>query len=402
MAKKNILIKTNNAGAWDELYPITAAGNVKTTDGSDVEAQLMGNRTIDQALTSPSNTGTITKLFSWIAGRIKGITGKNNWYDAPATTIEELNSNRISKTLITAANDFIVGSANATVAKKTLAETKTILGVNGASESATGVVELATAAETTAGTDNTRAVHPAGLKVELDKKVDKSDAFNSIFRNTIANGTDFNTVVSSGNYLVGDISSSPNRPPSSWGVLVVEGSPNNIYITQTLYVVGVNSIYFRTWDSTVWTAWSQAITAVGGAIPINLKLTGIHALNINSWGDISAGNDGMFLLGQNCYKNASNNKYYYSNTHASMGARGIVFQYGADATRGVYYFDTGSLATTADTEFTPAWLKILDNAGRLIARNGTDYTTPQVRNVIESTADPSSGANGDIWIKYKP
>lgn len=39
-----------------------------------------------------------------------------------------------------------------------------------ASETAKGVVELATAAETTAGTDDTRAVHPAGLKVELDKK----------------------------------------------------------------------------------------------------------------------------------------------------------------------------------------------------------------------------------------
>jgi hypothetical protein len=39
-----------------------------------------------------------------------------------------------------------------------------------ASETVSGVVELATAAETTGGTDNTRAVHPAGLKVELDKK----------------------------------------------------------------------------------------------------------------------------------------------------------------------------------------------------------------------------------------
>jgi len=38
-----------------------------------------------------------------------------------------------------------------------------------ASETAKGIVELATAAETTAGTDTTRAVHPAGLKVELDK-----------------------------------------------------------------------------------------------------------------------------------------------------------------------------------------------------------------------------------------
>lgn len=40
-----------------------------------------------------------------------------------------------------------------------------------ASETAKGIVELATAAETTTGTDDTRAVHPKGLKVELDKKV---------------------------------------------------------------------------------------------------------------------------------------------------------------------------------------------------------------------------------------
>ena len=43
-----------------------------------------------------------------------------------------------------------------------------------ATETAAGIVELATAAETTTGTDNTRAVHPAGLKVELDKKVKKA------------------------------------------------------------------------------------------------------------------------------------------------------------------------------------------------------------------------------------
>jgi hypothetical protein len=43
-------------------------------------------------------------------------------------------------------------------------------GVPAASETVAGKVELATAAATTAGVDNTRAVHPAGLKVELDKK----------------------------------------------------------------------------------------------------------------------------------------------------------------------------------------------------------------------------------------
>jgi hypothetical protein len=39
-----------------------------------------------------------------------------------------------------------------------------------ATESVKGIVELATAAETTTGTDAVKAVHPAGLKVELDKK----------------------------------------------------------------------------------------------------------------------------------------------------------------------------------------------------------------------------------------
>ena len=39
-----------------------------------------------------------------------------------------------------------------------------------ATDAVKGIVELATAAETTTGTDATRAVTPAGLKVELDKK----------------------------------------------------------------------------------------------------------------------------------------------------------------------------------------------------------------------------------------
>ena len=40
--------------------------------------------------------------------------------------------------------------------------------------------------------------------------------------------------------------------------------------------------------------------------------------------------------------------------------------------------------------------------GKLVAQSNTDYTTKQVRNIILSTAEPTSsdGANGDIWIKY--
>jgi hypothetical protein len=45
-----------------------------------------------------------------------------------------------------------------------------------ATETAKGIVQLATAAETTAGTDATKAVHPAGLKVELDKYLKRNIA----------------------------------------------------------------------------------------------------------------------------------------------------------------------------------------------------------------------------------
>lgn len=40
--------------------------------------------------------------------------------------------------------------------------------------------------------------------------------------------------------------------------------------------------------------------------------------------------------------------------------------------------------------------------GALIAQSNTNYTTAQVRNIIISTADPSGGSNGMIWIKYTP
>lgn len=39
--------------------------------------------------------------------------------------------------------------------------------------------------------------------------------------------------------------------------------------------------------------------------------------------------------------------------------------------------------------------------GIVVAQNNTSYDTKQVRNIIISTADPSGGSNGDIWLKYK-
>lgn len=79
----------------------------------------------------------------------------------PAGVRQEINTRAASSHTHTASNvtDF-----------STAADARVNALVPAATESTAGKVELATAAETTTGSDNTRAVHPAGLKVELDKK----------------------------------------------------------------------------------------------------------------------------------------------------------------------------------------------------------------------------------------
>ncbi|MCM3135307.1 phage tail protein [Paenibacillus polysaccharolyticus] len=78
-------------------------------------------------------------------------------------------------------------------------------------------------------------------------------------------------------------------------------------------------------------------------------------LTISSWGSISAGTSGFFLMGHNCYIHPTNNKYYYKQTHSNLGARGIIFRLGQ---AGVYTFETGPISTVKDTEFTPTLVRM--------------------------------------------
>ena len=51
--------------------------------------------------------------------------------------------------------------------------------------------------------------------------------------------------------------------------------------------------------------------------------------------------------------------------------------------------DVGAVAKTGDTM-----------AGALVAQANTNYATPQMRNIIISTEEPSGGNSGDVWIRY--
>lgn len=51
----------------------------------------IGNRAPDQTLAPPVNAaGTLTQLTSWLANRIKAITGSASWWDAPVKTLAAL------------------------------------------------------------------------------------------------------------------------------------------------------------------------------------------------------------------------------------------------------------------------------------------------------------------------
>lgn len=52
---------------------------------------IIGNRTIDDSVAAASGSDTPTRLWSKLGNMIKAITGKSNWYTAPAKTLEDVN-----------------------------------------------------------------------------------------------------------------------------------------------------------------------------------------------------------------------------------------------------------------------------------------------------------------------
>ncbi|MDO6355105.1 hypothetical protein Q3V94_08440 [Caloramator sp. CAR-1] len=78
--------KTNWAGG-----NIPSASDFNRIEGN-IYAVEEGSRTIDPAQTPNSNVGNLRQFLDWFANRIKAITGKTNWYDAPSKTLEDLNT----------------------------------------------------------------------------------------------------------------------------------------------------------------------------------------------------------------------------------------------------------------------------------------------------------------------
>lgn len=166
----------------------------------------------------------------------------------------------------------------------------TALSVSASTESLSGRVELATAAETLTGTDLTRAVHPAGLKGALDLK-----------NNVVAlgyrarTGTDdpslyplgiSNFLASSGDAWVWPDSASFKHVMTlrqTFGT----GTGGTIQYASD-YADNTKPIYYRVWDSddTAWGGWYRlATTAYVDALIAGLTKASVGLANVDNTSD---------------------------------------------------------------------------------------------------------------------
>ena len=117
--------------------------------------------------------------------------------------------------------------------------------------------------------------------------------------------------------------------------------------------------------------FANYLPLTGGRLNGNLWVGG-KMITLPNFGTVMCTNDGTVLFGCNVYLHTVNNTYHYMATHASMGAKGIVMRFGQP---GIWYFDTGSIATVANAEFTPNLVSITDKATKLHSGNDLNNIT---------------------------
>ena len=174
-----------------------------------------------------------------------------------------------------------------------------------ATEAVSGIVELATAAETTTGTDNTRAVHPAGLKVELDKKAPKTTTSDTAPANPQDGDLWYDSV--GGELYVWYDSDDAGAAVGTW----VQANPQPTPKQATASVAGVDVKLWKKTGTTLETetagdvvSISAGTAALPGLTPVGDPNTGIYspgadqlAISTNGTEKARITSDGQLLMG---------------------------------------------------------------------------------------------------------
>ncbi|MBT9177508.1 MAG: hypothetical protein DDT20_01842 [Firmicutes bacterium] len=208
---------------WLASHPITTT-DLNRIEGNTLATEL-GNRTLDQALPAPANTGTLRQILSWFAGRIRAITGATNWWDVPATTLAAASTH------------------HGAVAPHTGHVLRT-------GDTMTGTL---TAPDVRWGIDNSRGIH-------------------------LPSGIDLNTVITAGWYNVGE---SLNRPADagSWIHLIVSRGHSPLWVWQLVHDLFSDRMWTRrSFDSAsvrVWAPWREIENVAGAQAKVDTHATAI-------------------------------------------------------------------------------------------------------------------------------
>lgn len=160
--------------------------------------------------------------------------------------------------------------------------------------------------------------------------------------------------------------------------------------TEADQVMTVSGKNVEEWLAELLAKFSNYLPIEGGTIRGNVY-TYRGKYHVNTWGVLSTGADGTVVLAENAYVHPVNNTYHFANDHASMGARGIVFRNGI---AGVWYFDTGSIATTGGAAFTPNLVSITDKTTKEFGGNLNDIS----ENVLIDCNNLANGPGSDWYF----
>ncbi|MBB6217489.1 hypothetical protein HNQ80_003610 [Anaerosolibacter carboniphilus] len=232
----------------------------------------------------------------------------------------------------------------------------------------------ATIANTTAATLNINNLGAKAIKKNVTADLETGDIVANQIVQVIYDGTNFQLLsIPSANVTANSAQTLTNKTltaPKFANTGYIADTNGNELVKFAAIASAVNEITVK--NNTAGSG--PEIQASGGDTNIDLWLapkgtgdvitnTGLHARVLGAgptngrWGQFSAGSNGNVLLGHNCYIDANDaNKIKYKHTHASLGARGIVFDWGGQGTP--MYFDMGNIATTAGTAFTPTFVKM--------------------------------------------